>query len=93
MVEIGRDRPGPLGEGQRRVALQRRMAASLVVVSPELGKLPFQDTGIPEQHMVENFSPHLPDHRSMQTVVAVYLAAHPPVYARDEATENCGGAA
>jgi len=27
----------------------------------EIGKLPFKITGIPEQHMVEKFSPHCPD--------------------------------
>ena len=58
--------------------LQSRMAASLVVVSPELSKRAVPDTGIPEQHIVENFWPHRPDHRSVQTVVAVYLAADSP---------------
>jgi hypothetical protein len=28
---------------------------------PELGKRPFQITGIPEQHLVEKFSPDRPD--------------------------------
>ena len=32
-----------------------------VVVGPEVGKLPFKITGIPEQHKVEKFSPHGPD--------------------------------
>jgi hypothetical protein len=58
MVEIGRDRPGPLGEGQRRVAFQRRVTACRVVITLELGKLAFQVEGIPEQHLVEEFSPH-----------------------------------
>ena len=31
------------------------------VVNLELGKLAFQITGIPEQHLVEEFSPHRPD--------------------------------
>ena len=50
--------------------------------------MPFQDAGIPEQHIVENFWPHRRDHRSVQTVVAVYLAAHSSGYARDEATNK-----
>ena len=37
------------------------MAARRVVVDMEVGQLPFQVTGIPEQHMVEEFSPHRPD--------------------------------
>jgi hypothetical protein len=37
------------------------VAACRIVVSLELGKLPFQITGIPEQHMVEKFSPHRSD--------------------------------
>jgi hypothetical protein len=51
----------PLGEGQRRVALQRCVAARRIVVNLELGKLLFQITGIPERHMVEKFSPDRPD--------------------------------
>ena len=51
MVQVGRDRRRSTGEGQRRVALQRRMAACRIVVHLELGKLAFQSTGIPEQHM------------------------------------------
>jgi hypothetical protein len=27
----------------------------------EVGKFPFQITGIPEQHLIEKFSPHRPD--------------------------------
>ena len=61
MVQIGRDHRAPTGEGQRRVALQGRVTARRIVVNLELGKLPFQITGIPEQHMVEKFSPHRPD--------------------------------
>jgi hypothetical protein len=33
-----------------------------VVVDLELGKLPFEITGIPEQHLIEEFSPHRPNH-------------------------------
>jgi hypothetical protein len=50
-----------VGEGQRRVALQRRVAARRVVVGLEVGKFAFEITGIPEQHMVEKFSPHRAD--------------------------------
>jgi hypothetical protein len=49
------------GEGQRREAVQRRVAACCVVVDLEVGKLPFKITGIPEQHLVEQLSPHRPD--------------------------------
>src|SRR6267378_2657389 len=61
MVQVGRDRRLSTGEGQRRMALQRRMAACRIVVNLELGKLAFQITGIPEQHMIKKFSPHRPD--------------------------------
>jgi hypothetical protein len=61
MVQIGRDRRVPIGEGQRRVARQRRVAACRIVVHLELSKLAFRITGIPEQHMIEQFSPHRPD--------------------------------
>ena len=61
MVQVGRDRRVSAGEGQRRTALQRRMAACGIVVNLELGKLAFQITGIPEQHVIEKFSPHRPD--------------------------------
>jgi len=37
------------------------VAAGRVVVGLEVGKFPFKITGIPEQHMVEKFSPHRPD--------------------------------
>jgi hypothetical protein len=37
------------------------MAACRIVVNLELGKLAFQITGIPEQHLIEKFSPHRPD--------------------------------
>jgi hypothetical protein len=37
------------------------VAACRVVVGPEVGKLLFKITGIPEQQLVEKFSPHRPD--------------------------------
>src|SRR5262245_16400885 len=49
------------GERQGRAALQRRVRACRVVVNLELGTLPVQVTGIPEQYVVEEFSPHRPD--------------------------------
>ena len=55
IVQFGTGHRVAAGEGQRRVALQRRMAAHLVVVGLEVGKFPFKITGIPEQHMVEKF--------------------------------------
>ena len=36
-------------------------ATVLIEVHLELGKLPFQITGIPEQHMVQTFVPDRPD--------------------------------
>ena len=61
MIQVGRGDRVSTGEGQRRVALQRRVAACRIVVGLELGKLAFKITGIPEQHLVEEFSPHRPD--------------------------------
>ena len=60
IVQFGTGHHVAAGEGQRRVALQRRVAAYLVVVGLEVGKCPFKITGIPEQHMVETFSPGAP---------------------------------
>jgi hypothetical protein len=37
------------------------VAACRVVVGLEVSKLLFKITSIPEQHMVEKFSPHRPD--------------------------------
>jgi hypothetical protein len=37
------------------------MAACRIVVHLELGKLPFEITGIPQQHLVEEFSPQRPN--------------------------------
>ena len=61
MVQRGRDRRVPTGEGQRRVALQRRVAACRIVVHLELSQHAFQITGAPEQDMIETLSPHRPD--------------------------------
>ena len=55
IVQLGTGHHVAAGEGQRRVALQRRVAAYLVVVGLEVGKFPFKITGIPEQYMVEKF--------------------------------------
>ncbi len=61
VVQVGAGDRGSAGEGQRRVALQRRVAACRVVIGLEVGKFPLKITGIPEQHMVEKFSPHRAD--------------------------------
>ena len=61
VVQIGRGHRVSAGEGQRRVALQRCVRACGVVVNLDLGKLPLQITGIPEQHLVEKFAPHRAD--------------------------------
>ena len=61
IVQFGTGHRVAAGEGQRRVALQRRVAAHLVVGGLEVGKCPFKITGIPEQHMVETFSPRRAD--------------------------------
>jgi len=37
------------------------VAAGRIVVDLDVGKFPFKITGIPEQHMVEKFSPDRPD--------------------------------
>jgi hypothetical protein len=62
LVQIRRGYRVFTGERQRRVALQRRVRTCRVVVRLELGKLPFQITGSPEQHLVEEFLPYRPDH-------------------------------
>jgi len=58
MMQVGTGHGVFAGEGQRRGALQRRVAACRVVVGVEVAKLPFQVPGIPEQHIAEEFSPH-----------------------------------
>ena len=57
IVQFGTGHHVAAGKGQRRVALQRRVAAYLVVGGLEVGKFPFKITGMPEQHLVETFSP------------------------------------
>ena len=61
IVQFGTGHHLAAGEGRRRVALQRRVAAYLVVGGLEVGKCPFKITGIPKQHMVETFSPRRAD--------------------------------
>ena len=61
IVQLGTGHRVAANEGQRRVALQRRVAAYLVVGGLELGKFSVKITGIPEQYMVEKFSPRRPD--------------------------------
>ena len=61
MVQISSGHSVSIGEGQRRVAFERCVTACRVVVRLELGKLPFQITAIPEQHLVEEFSARRPN--------------------------------
>ena len=61
IVQFGTSHHLAAGEGRWRVALQRRVAAYLVVVGLEVGKFPFKITGISKQHMVETFSPRRSD--------------------------------
>ena len=68
MTQIGQGDPVSADERQRRVALQRCVKACRVVVPLELGQLPFQIAGMPEQHVVEEFSPHRPDQALHQRV-------------------------
>ena len=68
VVQLGAGDRVSAGEGQRRVALQRRVAACRVVVGLEFGQFPFKITGIPEQHMVEKFSPHRSDQALLKWV-------------------------
>jgi len=58
MAEIGNGDRASIGERQWRMTFQGRMAARCVVVVLELGQLAAQVTGIPEQQVVEKFSPH-----------------------------------
>ena len=55
LVEIGRDRNLPAGEGQRRTTVQRRMTARRVGIPLEVRQLAFQIAPIPERHLVEEF--------------------------------------
>ena len=61
IVEVGPGYCVSADEGQRRAARQRRVAAWPVVVGLEVGELPLQIAGIPEQHMVQKLSPHRPN--------------------------------
>ena len=61
IVQFGMGHHVSANEDRRRVALQRRVAAYLVVVGLEVGKFPFKITGIPKQHMVDKFSPRRSD--------------------------------
>ena len=61
IVQFGMGHHVSANEGRRRVALQRRVAAYLVVVGLEVAKFSFKITGIPEQHVVEIFSPRRAD--------------------------------
>ena len=61
IVQFGTGHHVSANEGRRRVALQRRVAAYLVVVGLKVAKFSFKITGIPEQHMVEIFSPRRAD--------------------------------
>src|SRR5262249_43755173 len=60
-VQIGRNHLASTGERQRRVAVEGSVAAGFVVVGLELYELSFKITTIPEQHVIEEFSPHRPD--------------------------------
>lgn len=57
VVQIAQHWRLAIGEGQRRVALQRRVSAGGVGVRLKLSQLAFQIPGIPEQHVVEELSP------------------------------------
>ncbi len=60
-VAFGTGRRAFARDASRRVAFQRRMARCRGVVGLEVGELPLQITGIPAQHMIQEFSPHRPD--------------------------------
>jgi hypothetical protein len=62
MIQVRRSRAVAAGECQWRPAVQGCVTAGGVVVRLELGKLPFQITRIPEQHVVEEFSAYCPDY-------------------------------
>ena len=61
IIQLGTGHRVSASEGRRRVARQRRVAACRVVVGLEVGRLSFKITNVPEQHLVETFSPHRPD--------------------------------
>ena len=68
IVPLGTGHHVSAGEGQRRVALQLRVAAYLVVGDLEVDTCQFKITGMPEQHMVETFSPRRPDQALHESV-------------------------
>ena len=47
--------------GERRVAVQGRVAPCRVVVGLEVGEFPLQIPRIPEEHLVQKFSPYRAD--------------------------------
>ena len=47
--------------GERRVAVQGRVAPCRVVVGLEVGEFPLQIPPIPEEHLVQKFSPYRAD--------------------------------
>ena len=47
--------------GERRVAVQGRVAPCRVVVGLEVGECPLQIPRIPEEHLVQKFSPYRAD--------------------------------
>lgn len=52
IAELGPSHRASTGDGHRRLAGQRRMAACPIVVNLEIGELVLQVTGIPEQRIV-----------------------------------------
>ena len=60
-VAFGPGRRAFARDASRRVAFHRRMAPCRGVVGLEVGERPLQITGIPAQHMIQEFSPHRPD--------------------------------
>jgi hypothetical protein len=61
IVEVGTGDSASDGDAQRRVAGQRRVDACRIVVSLEVGELSFEVSSVPEQYMVEKFSPRCTD--------------------------------
>ncbi len=61
IVEIGTGDSASDGDAQRGVAGQRRMDAGRIVIGLEVGELSFEVSWVPEQHMVEKFSPRCTD--------------------------------
>jgi len=61
IVEIGTGDSVADGDTQRGVAGQRRMDAGRIVIGLEVGEPLFEVSCVPEQHMVEKFSPRCTD--------------------------------